>query len=76
MAREKSNDLLKQINNMGKRNWSMDEIKSIAKGYSQKDLKNEKKLDELIKKVSKAVGVQLSDKQLSSVKKQVHDRLG
>ncbi|MFS0554186.1 stage VI sporulation protein F [Brevibacillus sp. 179-C9.3 HS] len=69
-------DLLKTINKKSKKKWSMGDIKSLAKNFSKKDLKNDKKLSELIKKVSKAVGVQLSDQQMSSVKKQVHDRLG
>lgn len=76
MGKEKANDLLKKINQKSKKKWKMDDIKALGKGYTKKDLKNGKKLDELIKKVSKAVGVKLSDKQMSSVKKQVQDRLG
>lgn len=76
MGKEKTSDLLKKINKKSKKKVNMSDIKSLAKGYSKKDLKNDKKLSELIKKVSKAVGVKLSDKQISSVKKQVHDRLG
>jgi hypothetical protein len=71
----KADDLLKKINQKSKKNWKMSDIKSLAKGYSKKDLKDDKKLQELIKKVGKAVGVKLSDKQISSVKKQVKDRL-
>ncbi|MGN7468734.1 stage VI sporulation protein F [Brevibacillus sp. SAFN-007a] len=69
-------DLLKKINKKSKKKWKMDDIKSLAKGITKKDLKDDKKLADLIQKVSKAVGVKLSDKQIASVKKQVHDRLG
>ncbi|KQL49098.1 hypothetical protein AN963_04815 [Brevibacillus choshinensis] len=70
------NDILKKINKKSKKKWKMSDIKSLAKDYSKKDLKDDQKLKNLIKKVSKAVGIQLSDKQISSVKKQVHDALG
>ncbi|QRG69715.1 stage VI sporulation protein F [Brevibacillus choshinensis] len=69
-------DVLKKINKKSKKKWKMSDIKSLAKGYSKKDLKDDKKLQKLIKKVSKAVGIDLNEKQLSSVKKQVHDVLG
>lgn len=69
-------DLLKKINKKSKKKWKMSDIKSLAKGITKKDLKDDKKLGDLIKKVSKAVGVKLSDKQISSVKKQVHEKLG
>jgi len=72
----KPSDLLKKINRKSKKKWKMSDIKSLAKDYSRDDLKDDKKLKKLIKKVSKAVGIQLSDKQVSSVKKQVHDALG
>ncbi|WP_400163997.1 stage VI sporulation protein F [Brevibacillus sp. TJ4] len=71
----KADDLLKQINQKSKKKMTMGDIKNLAKGYSKKDLKDDKKLQELIKKLGKAVGVQLSDKQISTVKKQVKDRL-
>ena len=71
----KSNDLLRRINQKSGKKLSMNDIKSLAKGYSKSDIRNDKKLDELIKKVGKAVGVKLSDKQLSTVKKQVKERL-
>lgn len=80
MAKKKSkgkgSDLLKKINKKSKKKWKMSDIKSLAKGYSKKDLKDDKKLKSLIKKVSKAVGIKLSDKQISSVQKQVHEKLG
>lgn len=69
-------NILKKINKKSKKKWKMSDIKSLAKDYTKKDLKDDQKLKKLIKKVSKAVGIQLSDKQLSSVKKQVHDALG
>lgn len=69
-------NILKKINKKSKKKWKMSDIKSLAKDYSKKDLKDDKKLQKLIKKVSKAVGIQLSDKQISNVKKQVHDVLG
>ncbi|WNC17053.1 stage VI sporulation protein F [Brevibacillus brevis] len=69
-------ELLKKINKKSKKKWKMSDIKSLAKNYSKKDLKDDKKLKNLIKKVSKAVGVELNDKQISSVQKQVHDVLG
>lgn len=72
----KPSDILKKINKKSKKKWKMGDIKALAKDYSKKDLKDDKKLQKLIKKVSKAVGIQLSDKQISSVKKQVHDALG
>ncbi|GED29639.1 MULTISPECIES: stage VI sporulation protein F [Brevibacillus] len=72
----KPNDILKKINKKSKKKWKMSDIKALAKDYSKKDLKDDEKLKKLIKKVSKAVGIQLSDKQISSVKKQVHDALG
>jgi len=72
----KTSDLLKKINKKSRKKLNMNDIKSLAKGYSRKDLKNDKKLKELIKKVGKAIGVKLSDKQISAVKKQVRERLG
>ncbi|MFF0827036.1 stage VI sporulation protein F [Brevibacillus sp. NPDC003359] len=75
-AKDNPSSLLKTINKKSKKKWTMGDIRSLAKDFSMKDLRDEKKLSELIKKVSKAVGVKLSDKQMSSVKKQVHDRLG
>jgi len=75
-SKGKTSDLLKKINKKSKKKWNMKDIKSLAKGYSKKDLKDDKKLKNLIKKVSKAVGIKLSDKQISSVKKQVHEKLG
>ncbi|WP_409178448.1 stage VI sporulation protein F [Brevibacillus fortis] len=75
-AKGNPRDLLKSINKKSKKKWTMGDVRSLAKDFSMKDLKDDKKLSELIKKVSKAVGVKLSDQQMSSVKKQVHDRLG
>ena len=71
----KPDDLLRQINKKSRKKLKMNDIKSLAKGYSKKDFKNDKKLDELIKKVGKTVGVKLSDKQINTVKKQVKERL-
>lgn len=76
MDKGKTSNLLKKVNKKSKKKLNMGDIKSLAKGYSKKDLKDDKKLKELIKKVSKAVGVKLSDKQISSVKKQVNEKLG
>ncbi|MGG1660246.1 stage VI sporulation protein F [Brevibacillus sp. NRS-1366] len=75
-SKGKTSAMLKKINTKSKKKWKMSDIQSLAKGYSKKDLKDDKKLKDLIKKVSKAVGVKLSDKQISSVKKQVHEKLG
>lgn len=71
----KTSDLLKKVNQKSKKKLSMSDIKSLAKGYKKKDFKDDKKLKELIKKVSKAVGIKLSDDQLASVRKQVKNRL-
>ncbi|QQE72962.1 stage VI sporulation protein F [Brevibacillus composti] len=71
----KTSDLLKKVNQKSKKKLSMSDIKSLAKGYKKKDFKDDKKLKELIKKVSKAVGFKLSDDQLASVRKQVKNRL-
>lgn len=71
----KADDLLKQINQKSKKKWKLNDIKQLGKGYSKKDLHNDKKLLELIKKVGNAVGVKLSDKQIDTVKKQVKERL-
>ncbi|QDS34721.1 stage VI sporulation protein F [Brevibacillus brevis] len=75
-AKGSPRDLLKSINKKSKKKWTMGDVRSLARDFSMKDLRDDKKLSELIKKVSKAVGVKLSDQQMSSVKKQVHDRLG
>lgn len=75
-GKSNTGDLLKKINKKSKKEWKMSDIQSLAKGYTKKDLKNDKKLKDLIKKVGKAVGVKLTDKQISSVKKQVNEKLG
>lgn len=71
-----ASDMLRTINKKSKKQWKMSDIQSLARDFSKNDLRDDKKLSELLKKVSKAVGIQLSDQQMSSVKKQVLDRLG
>jgi uncharacterized protein YpuA (DUF1002 family) len=74
MANGQTEKWLEQLNNKSGKKWSMDDIKSLAKGFSKKDLQNDKKLEELIKRVGKAAGVNLSNKQVDSVKKQLSAR--
>ncbi|USG63718.1 stage VI sporulation protein F [Brevibacillus ruminantium] len=69
------NDLLKKINEKSKKNLSMDDIKSLARGYKKKDFQDDQKLKELIKKVGKAVGIPLSDDQISKVRKEVKNKI-
>jgi uncharacterized protein YpuA (DUF1002 family) len=65
---------LKQLNNSSGRKWSLDEIRSLASGFTRQDLRNDKKLEELIKRVGKAAGVNMTNEQVDIVKRQLTSR--
>jgi len=69
-------NMLKKINEKSKKPWSMDKVKSIAKGYSKKDLNKGKNLESLIEDVAKAAGIKISDEKLANVKDKVMKNLG
>jgi hypothetical protein len=71
MNQDKINDLLKKVNSNSKKKWNLDDIKSIAKNYSKKNLKSEDNMKDLIEKVAKAAGVKLTNERLNQVKDKI-----
>jgi uncharacterized protein YpuA (DUF1002 family) len=71
MNQDKINDLLKKVNSKSKKKWNLDDIKSIAKNYSKKNLKSEDNMKDLIEKVAKAAGVKLTNERLNQVKDKI-----
>jgi uncharacterized protein YpuA (DUF1002 family) len=68
-------DLLKKLSKKSGEEWDMNKVKSLAKGFSAKDLKNDDKITDLIKKVAKSVGVSLSDEKLEKVKTKLDKKM-
>jgi hypothetical protein len=71
MNQDKINDLLKKVNAKSKKKWNLDDIKSLAKNHSKKNLKNEDNMKDLIEKVAKAAGVKLTNERLNQVKDKI-----
>jgi hypothetical protein len=71
MNQDKINDLLKKVNAKSKKKWNLDDIKSIAKNYSKKNLNSEDNMKDLIEKVAKAAGVKLTNERLNQVKDKI-----
>jgi hypothetical protein len=61
MDKNKINELLNNLT----------DIKSLAKNYSQNDLKSEQNMKELIEKVAKAADVKLTNERLNQVKDKI-----
>ena len=66
-----ASDMLKKINEKTDKKWDLGKIKSIAKGFSPEDLKSEKKMKDLIKKVGKSLGIKLNNEKIEKV----HDKV-
>jgi uncharacterized protein YpuA (DUF1002 family) len=71
MNQDKINDLLKKVNAKSKKKWNLNDIKSLAKNYSKKNLKSEDNMKDLIEKVAKAAGVKLTNERLNQVKDKI-----
>lgn len=71
LDKKSANDMLKKINEKTDKKFDIDKIKSIAKGFSPEDLKSEKKMKDLIKKVGKTLGVKLSNDKIEKVHEKV-----
>lgn len=63
--------MLKKINEKTNKKWDLDKIKSLAKGFSPDDLKSDKKMKDLIKKVGKSLGVKLNNDKIDKVHEKV-----
>ena len=75
MEKKDIGNLMKNLNKKSNKEWDMNKVKSLAKGFTVKDLKNDEKMAELIKKVAKSVGVSLSDEKLEKVKSKVSKKM-
>ncbi|GAB7387469.1 hypothetical protein BSNK01_13060 [Bacillaceae bacterium] len=75
MDKKMAQNLLKQLNKKTKKEWTLQDIKSLAKGFSAVDIYDADRTEKLIKKVADAAGIKLSGSKLQKVKKKVSDKL-
>lgn len=75
MDKKNFGDLFKKLNQTTDQKWDMGKIKSLAKGFSAKDIKNEDKMRDLIKRVGKSLGMKLSSEKIDKVQEKVNKKL-
>ncbi len=73
--RKKAGDLLNKINKKSKKKWTLQDMKKMTQGYSSVDVYDDKRMEELIKKVANAAGVKMNEQKLDQVKKQVLNKV-
>lgn len=73
--RKKAGDLLNKINQKSKKKWTLQDMKKMTQGYSSVDVYDDKRMEDLIKKVANAAGVKMNEQKLDQVKKQVLNKV-
>ncbi|MBO8171299.1 MAG: stage VI sporulation protein F [Bacillaceae bacterium] len=76
MANKKQlQDMLSKLNKKSNKNWSIKDLKKLGAGISPQDLQDKNKAPDMIKKVAKAAGKNISDEKAKEIAKMVNQQL-